>query len=84
MQISRINKFIQPTFKDKANARLFLYFRVSISKSFVKMSNNHTGISDGLGLSVSYLSDLVHYSTLTKQVEGEERGRGLGKRNCCD
>ena len=34
--------------------------------------------------SESYLSDVVHYSTLTKQVEGEERGRGLGKRNCCD
>ena len=84
-RISRINKFIQPTFKGKANARLFLYFRFSISKSFVKMSNNHTGISDGLEEgSVSYLSHVAHYSTLTKQVEGEERGRGLGKRNCCD
>ena len=62
-QISGINKFIQPTFKGKANARLFLYFRVSISESFVKMSNNHTGISDGLGEgSVSYLCDVVHYS----------------------
>ena len=84
-RISRINKFIQPTFKGKANARLFLYFRFSISKSFVKMSNNHTGISDGLEEgSVSYLSHVVHYSTLTKQVQGEERGRGLGKRNYYD
>ena len=62
-QISRINKFIQPTFKGKANTRLFLYFRVSISESFVKMSNNHIGISDGLEEgSVSYLCDVVHYS----------------------
>ena len=40
--VPQINLFNKLTLKDNANSRLFLYLRVSVSKSFVKMSDNQT------------------------------------------
>ena len=40
--VAQINLFNKLTLKDNANSRLFLYLRVSVSKSFVKISDNQT------------------------------------------
>ena len=61
--VALVNFINKLTLKVNTNSRLLLYLQVSVSKSFVKMSDNHSGISDGLEEgSMSYLSDAVHYS----------------------